>query len=806
MKNLYRIDNKYITIFSALFLLPFCFFPIHAQVLQEVVVTAQKRVQGLQDVPISISAISGKKISEAGITELQDMAAYVPNLTMNETGIGTNITIRGVSSGINQGFEQSAGMYVDGIYYGRAQLARAPFLDLERVEVLRGPQSILFGKNSIAGAISMTSAKPTDEFEGSITGLYEPGDEEYNISAVLSGPLSENIRGRAAFLVSGMDGYMKNSTLGRGEPKEDEIVGRGTLEWDVSDNLTATIKVEVGSFDAKGRFLEAVNPVETPGGIPYAAVLGLFGSTLDTTQDFSRQSNGDLSKNDTLNVTFSADYALGDHTITAVTGYVSYDFDEFCDCDFVGATVFNADQREEFDQISQEIRITSPGGERFDYIGGFFYQQSDIDFRDSINVPANSILPPALAGLVGPVSAAIAGTSTQRTFTQDSELWAAFAQVTWNVNDQWRLTVGGRYTDEKKDAARRQFHVDATGADVGFANPALNFLYGLFRVEAYDTISGSSSEDKFTPHVNLQWDATDEAMLYFTYSTGFKAGGFDVRSNASPDPATSNAIHTPTFLGVLAATGDPAQAGAAAALTGVLEYGGEDADTFELGGKFSLLDGAAELNVALYYTEYTNLQTSQFDGTLGFNVTNAGAATVQGVELDGRWQASENLLLNGAFAYLDFNFDEFPNAQCFFGQTPNSATAPGLCDISGQRREYTPKVTGNIGGEYIMAVGNNLELRTSVDLVYMDDYLAAPTLDPNLKQDSYVKVNARIALGAPDGKWEIAIIGKNLNDEEVVTFGNTLPVSTTLTGGTGTAYYGFYDRPRSIAVQGTVRF
>lgn len=777
-----------------------------AQVLEEVVVTAQKRVESLQDVPISVSAVNGTKIIEAGITELQDLTAYVPNLTMNETGIGTNITIRGVSSGINQGFEQSAGMYVDGIYYGRAQLSRAPFLDLERVEVLRGPQSILFGKNSIAGAISMITARPTDEFEGSVTGLYEPGDEEYNIRGVVSGPLTENFRGRVAVLISGMDGYYDNTTNGRGEPNEDEMVGRATLEWDVTEDLTATLKIEGGSFDSKGRFLEAVNPVETPGGTPYAAVLGLFGTALETDQNFDRQSNGDKSNNETLNVTFTAEYAWGEHDVTLVTGYNSYEFEETCDCDFIDAVVFDADQNEEFDQVSQEIRIASPVGETFEYIGGFFYQHSELDFRDGINVPVNSILPPALAGATGGLSALLAGTSTQRTFEQESDLWAIFAQVTWNLHDDWRLTVGGRYTDEQKDASRRQFHVDATGADNGFANPALNTLFGLFRIEAYDTVNASRSEDRFTPHVNLQWDATDDAMLYFTFSQGFKAGGFDVRSNAHPDPTVSNAIHTPTFLGTLAATGDPAAAAAAAALTGVLEYEEEDADTYEIGGKFSLLDGAAELNIAFYRTEYTDLQTSQFDGTLGFNVTNAGEATVQGVELDGRWALTDNLMLSGAFAYLDFEYDKFPNAQCAFGQAPNSTSAPGLCDVAGKRREYTPEFTWNITGDHTWAITDTLEVHTTLDLIYMDDYIAAPTLDTNLAQDSYLKVNARIGVGAQDGSWEIAVVGKNLTDEEVVTFGNTLPVSTTLTGGTGTAYYGFYDRPRSIAIQGSIRF
>lgn len=327
--------------------------------LEEVVVTAQKRVESLADVPISVSAVSGDKLAEGSLTEIGDVTAYVPNLTMNETGIGTNIAIRGISSGINQGFEQSVGMYVDDIYYGRAQLARAPFLDLERIEVLRGPQSILFGKNSIAGALSMTTAKPSDEFEGSITALYEPDHGEKDVRLMLSGPLSENVSGRLAAMWRETDGFYENTTLNRDEPQDEQQVIRGKLLWDVTDTTTAQLKVEKGSFDTLGRFLELVNPATKVGGTPYAAVFGaLTGQTLDTTQDFKRQSNGDTSFNDTTNVTVKVDWELGDHTLTWVSGYNAYEYTETCDCDFTGGVIFNTFAGEEYDQVSQELRLT----------------------------------------------------------------------------------------------------------------------------------------------------------------------------------------------------------------------------------------------------------------------------------------------------------------------------------------------------------------------------------------------------------------------------------------------------------------
>ncbi|NIB40070.1 TonB-dependent receptor [Pseudomaricurvus alkylphenolicus] len=762
--------------------------------LEEVVVTAQKREQSLMDVPISVNAVDGAKMNEAGITNLEGMTAYVPNLTMNQTGIGTIIAIRGISSGINQGFEQSVGQYVDGIYYGRAQLARAPFMDLERVEVLRGPQSILFGKNSIAGAISMLTAKPTDEFEGSISALYEPDHEETDVRLVLSGPLTDNLSGRLAILDRTIDGYYDNDTLDRPESDEEERVIRGSLKWDVNNDLTINLKVEDGSFDTKGRFLEIVNPV----GASYAGVLSLLTGgqyVLDTDQDFNRQANGDTSVNDTENVTLNIDYAIGDHTLTLVTGYNAYEYREICDCDFTGASIFTVDTTEDFEQFSQEIRITSPGGETLDYIAGFFYQSSELDFTDAIIIPSDSLLVPGLAGTLGALGledpTVVANTSTNRAFEQDTDLWSIFAQVTWNISDAARLTLGARYTDEDKEASRLQVHIDQTGTPtpVGTMADDLNVFYGLFRIEPYAQIADDRNEGAFTPLVTFQYDVTPDAMLYATYTTGFKSGGFDVRSNAHPDSSVVNAMRA-----------------FAIDLQGVFEYEEEEAESIEFGGKFTLADGAAELNVALFRTEYTDLQTSQFDGTLGFNVTNAGEATSQGLELDGRWRVSEGLTLSGSAAYLDFEYDKFPNAQCYFGQEPNSTSNPGLCDVTGKRREFTPEYQASLSADYVRPLGDTLELRGTVDFVYSDSYLASPALDPNLEQDSFTKVNARISIGAADGQWDLALVGKNLTDEEVVSFGNIAPLATTFTGGAGAVYYGFYDRSSSVALQGTLRF
>ena len=237
---------------------------VHSAVLDEIVVTAQQRAESLQDVPVSVAAVSAEKMSDAGVVDLQGLSEYVPNFTINETGISTTITIRGISSGINPGFEQSVGMYNDGVFYGRGQLARIPMIDMERVEVLRGPQGILFGKNSIAGAVSQITAKPTDEFEGSITALYEPDHGEEDLRLVVSGPLAENLSGRLALLTRDLDGYVKNAFNGQDEQQESEDVIRASLRWDINEDVTANLKVSRSTFDVIGRNLEVYNSIGAP--------------------------------------------------------------------------------------------------------------------------------------------------------------------------------------------------------------------------------------------------------------------------------------------------------------------------------------------------------------------------------------------------------------------------------------------------------------------------------------------------------------------------------------------------------------
>ena len=762
----------------------------NAATLEEIVVTAQQRAESLQDVPVSVAAVTAKKISDSGIVDLQGLSELVPNFSINETGISTTVTIRGISSGINSGFEQSVGMYNDGIFYGRDQLARVPMIDMERVEVLRGPQGILFGKNSIAGAVSQISAKPTDEFEGSVTALYEPDHGETDLRMVLSGPLTDNLSGRLAVMTRELDGYVKNTELGVDEQNEGEQVVRATLRWDVNDSVTATLKSSQSTFDVLGRnmevyqsfgHLEALNSVYNSPTAPWS---------VDTELNYIADNNGHFSNNEVNNSTLTVDWDLEGLTLTSVTGYVDYEFTESCDCDFTGAPVFDAGRQEEYQQLSQEFRLTSDLGSNFDYIAGLFFQDTDLTYADQIQLPDPTVVNTALGLLgAGALQPFAPGSSTDRTFNQEGEVIALFAQGTWSVSEALRLTVGGRYTEEKKDANRQQRHkanatfggqyMPAVTADP--VSGAYNVLYGIFAIEAYDQINGKLDDSSFSPVVTMEWDANPDTMVYATWTKGYKSGGFDARSNGHPDASVNNGLKS------------------GAAITGSWEFANEEATSVELGSKMSIADGAAELSVAWYMTDYTDLQVSQFDGTLGFNVTNAGEAKVKGIEADGRWALTDNITLTGSVAYLDFNYEKFPNSQCYFQQEDTDGDK--LCDAGGERKEFTPELQANLGAAWASEMSNGLELNASLDVSFMDEYLYAANLDPRSKQDAYSMVNARIALAGSEGAWELALLGRNLTDETVINFGGNTPLGGTLTGGAGNSYYAFVNRPRNIALQ-----
>ena len=729
--------------------------------LDDIIVTAQKRAEGLSDVPISISAVSGKQVESYGQTNLEQISSSVPNLKITQTAIANRIAIRGIASGDNKGFEQSVAMFVDGVYYGRDQLSRLPLVDMERVEVLRGPQPTLFGKNAIAGAVNITTRSPTDEFEGTVSGLYEFNHKELQLTGVLSGPLSDGIEARVVGYHRSMDGYFYNQKLKRNEPNVDEYYVRGKVEFDKGGPLAAELKLEYADFAMKGQPRDVFGAVGN-----YNAVFqGPF--FVSTVPDYVREDNGYESRNKVFGATLNADLEIGEHTLTSVTSLLDYKTREIVDVDFSGISFLDGTNlREDYRQFSQELRLTSPGGEAFNYIGGVYYQHAKLDVQDF------TLFNPTFLGLGAPFNA-LGDTRNDRDYSQTSDLISAFAQGELSLTDQLRVTAGARFNHEKKSGRRSLAIVQGPLSTAPAAVVAA--VFRALNIEAH-SIAGKLSEDSFNPMVNVQFDATDDLMLYASYARGTKAGGFDIRSNSLP---TSTTVAKP----------------------GAFEFQDESADNFEAGLKYKGRDVA--FNLSFYRTKYKDLQVNIFDGTLNFNVRNAAAARTQGIEADFRAALAEGLTISGAIAYLDFKFTNFTDGQCYYLQTPGPG---GFCDYSGKRNALSPKWSGNLNVDYWTPVGSDLKLSFNVNADFSSSYIAAANLDPRTYQGSYAKLGARVALGQIDNRWEVALIGRNLTDQRILQTGSAMPLATTITGGAGNAYNGIVDRPRTIAVQVTGRF
>jgi outer membrane receptor protein involved in Fe transport len=790
-------------------------------VLDEIIVTAQARPKGLQDVPISVAAVDASTIEETGIVKIEDLTSLVPNFTYAETGITTAFLIRGIGSGVNQGFEQSVGVYVDGVHYPRGQQVRAPFLDLERVEVLRGPQSILFGKNSVAGAINVTTAKPTDTFEGSIFGSYEIEDGETVLEGMLSGPLSDRIRARVAGRYRDFEGFQENVTLDRDEPAREELTLRGTVEVDVTEDLMATFKAEVTEFDTIGRNIEVENAIPAPAGTPFGGltypqilvnVFGQDASALDFERDGRRHSNGDNSFNEMQTYQMTLDWALGDHTLQSITAYENLSYTELCDCDFTGARVFNARLEEDYSQFSQELRLTSPANDTLEYIVGAFYQTSDHEYGDQIVVDQDSIIPIAVnlqtgtpgnpADGAGPL---VAGTQAARQAQVDSTILSAFAQVDWHIQEDLTLQLGARITNEDKDGSRRLDIQTNTGAALPAAQAGAPVIYAnLFGItssnlEALAGLGDPTSQfflanlgngvvpeqnrniTKFSPDVKLVWDVNDDALLYASWARGFKSGGFDFRAN---------------------------NRGQGASTADTFQFDDEIATNYELGGKFKL-GGSAEINATAFFTKFDDLQISIFDGILGFNVGNAAGSEVKGIEIDGRWAVTDHIRLSGGAALTDFEFTDFVNGQCY-GTQPRDGSDPrfnaetGLCDYSGLKNNLVSDFSGNLNLDFDAPIADSYEVTGLLALNYVSEYNASQTQDPNGLQDGFAKINARLGFGPQDGPWELAVLGKNLTDKIVKQYNGDTPLGGSTFG--ANSNYTFYGQGRTIALQGSMKF
>jgi outer membrane receptor protein involved in Fe transport len=815
--------------------------PLQAQMLEEVIVTATKRAVGMQDVPIALSVMTGEKIAEAGIGNLEDMTVFMPNVHIAEGSSSDSLFIRGIGSGVNFGFEQSVGTFIDGIYFGRSQASKTAFLDLERVEVLKGSQSTLFGKNTIAGAINITTAKPTDEFEGSIAVSAEPefGGKEGTLT--LSGPITDNFGARFVYQDSSEDGYLDNAFLGQDETQRDHEVGRLTLAWQPSDDLDVTFKYEKGESESVGT--NEVLTVLTDGSAnPDLNALNIYG-TVDpniaqnsgfqndrkseaTFQAPNRRGTAFLDSDWDI-YTLTLEYALGEYSLKSITGYVDYEFQNSRDSDFSPIQGIGRGRDESHKQFTQEFLLTSPESDSFEWLAGVYYQDEELEhnrftdislrnigqaFSDAgVPLPVGAVADgSALLANAAPGSALDLDATAHNTFNQDSETLSAFFQGTFHLNDTLRVIAGVRYSEDKKefdkDARFGDFlsnPTDPVSDNAGtlaavydellafatvhnFTNGSAEVCRGIedgglanLTIPATCTTSALNTEreeDHVTGDITVQWDFSDETMLYAKYGTGYKAGGFDENNS----------------LANLSAQ----------------EFEDEQSATIEFGAKMNLWEGRGRLNIAIFHSEFEDVQVSTFDGTAGFIVGNAAESEVDGIELDGQYAVSDELTLTGAIAYLDANYDSFTDAACTAQQAIDLADAGGdrascVQDLSGEPLQFAADISASFGARHLTEITDDLELGLSLDVQYSGDYDTAADNDPVLEQEAFTKVNARISLADINGSWSVALLGKNLTDKTTSSWGNDVPLGSL---GFDNSYFQVLDAPRSYEIQATYNF
>ena len=556
---------------------------------------------------------------------------------------------------------------------------------------------------------------------------------------------------------------MFNTTLNRDEPKAETVLVRGIFDLGKDGPVKASLKLEYADFETLGQARENFSPRGTFSASP-------FFSTVETVLDGRSQNGGLNSKTNVFNSALNLDIEAGSHIVTLTSGYVHYSSKEKLDVDFTALAILDdTNQGETYDQLSQEIRVTSPGDGPFKYIVGGYYQTSKLSARDDV------IFGDFLKTVPAPFIAfrLLGDSRSVRRFRQTSTLWSGFAQATYELTDALSITAGVRINHEAKSGSRNL--VIVAGPTNLFPIANVRATWRALRVVEHD-ISGNISENSTTPMANIQYHLTPDLMVYASYAKGVKAGGFDIRSNSLPT--------TPSFPGAFI-------------------FRPEKADNYEGSVKFQ--NRSLSLSLSYYNTKYKDLQTSTFDGGIGFNVNNASAAKVRGIEAEGRVRIGDYVKLSGSVAYLDFKFTDFRNGQCPFGLAPN--VQPGnFCDYTGTRAQFAPKWTGFAAADFNYPVSGTLELALNVNADFSSKYRSGNVLDPFTDQADYAKLGARLALGTIDDGWEIALVGRNLTNRRIVLTAGQLPLSTTLTGNQGTAYSGIFDRPRNIAVQASIKF
>ncbi len=728
--------------------------------LERITVTAQKRVQSLQEIPNSITAMSGEDLVEQQATDLLDLSESLPNVHLTETSSSKRIFIRGIGSGTNSGFEQSVALFKDGIYMGRGHQAKFPLIDVERVEVVKGPQAVMFGKNATAGAISITSRRPlidSDEIEGNIDASYGT-DQQKKLTAVANIPVSDDFAIRLAGFSESADGYLNNLARNQDEVETKASGFRISALWQASDKLEILGQVEHSQFESTGsryqyiidsenRDAQIASDPTNPANVGYRSLLlqdstGLdYNSMVDGSQHPGGLNEG--SDTDVTNAMIQLTYQLEQHELVSISTYSDYHWDSLFDADYSELSLIKQTYIEDFEQFTQELRISSDLAGEFNYIAGVYFQKTQLSHPNDIVLGASVLIPDLIGTSLGIAA----------DFEQDQTAYSIFASGNWRFSPDWQLNLGLRYQKEEKEVSNKQtiytLFSDITPEPVkqfaALAAPSITAsLSGAF---ANDLVA-ERDESHLSPSVSLQYRGIENTMLFANASIGYKGGGFD---GSGLNSSQGSVI-------------DPNSG---------FEYEDEKATAYEIGAKSELIEGIWELNATLFLTDYDDLQVSEFNGN-AFVVANAAQTRVQGAEFESRWAINENWQLNAQLALLDFEYQAYDSASPTVRQSELLGMATQ--DLTGKTGAFAPKYSGNIELNYQNEIGEGYWFDAAVNVRFVDEQYLEQDLDPVAIQESYQKINARIAISSPDEHWQVALLAKNLTDEQTFSQANDVPV------------------------------
>ena len=736
-----------------------------AQAIEEIIVTARKREESLQDVPISVQTFSGEEIAEQGIVDLQMLAPYTPSFAYTPSpGASDLYFMRGLGTfGSGVHFEPGVGQVFNGYFSTRGRLGRSALVDMAQVEILKGPQGAIIGKNTSLGAINITSNKPTEEFEALAAGQYNiEASEGFEFDGVLSGSISDSVRGRVAVNFRDVDGWVHNTSFDQDLQQQEDLTVRLMLDIDFSDRFTGEFMYQRTDYDRHGKArmpagcLEFVPPAGPPHSIARAEGFGFNCTLRDTshTVDLRRASAGGTTFNSEEPFTLENDlfgatltWERENFEIKSLSAYFEYEITDMFSGDQRDIERVSIQNDETYDQFYQELRISSTSDNTIDYTAGVMYFDGQMDMTQTFHAVAG-----AVGGPTTPATARheFAGSTTTSV--------AAFGQIDWQLSDALSLSLGGRYTDEDRDGRRAQIPGEIY-TDPSQADTALCFTGGPLRactmgndgMTVGGAVTASIGESKFSYNLSLQYAMSENSKLYFTHATGFKSGGFELRGAGDP----SKFIFRP-----------------------------EESTNYEIGGKHTLADGSVRFNWALFHTEVDDLQSAANDPVIIQQIVAQGDVTSEGLELDLLWAVTDNFRLSFVSTWLNAEYDNFLGS-CYLSQVENGTGCmnisismgqrAGVQQLAGLQMVFAPDWAHVLGADWNMPVGGDKDLSFSAKWISTSSYFTSMERDPAGHQGATDRIDATIALSGE--KWSVAVIGRNLTNELVQVFGNASTLS-----------------------------